>query len=117
MRYGFVLPTGSATEQLDLAILAEQAGWDGVFLFEIAYGVDPWTTMAATSQRTTRVKLGTMLTPLPWRRPWKLASQVMTLDQLSNGRAILAVGTGAIDDALGTTGEATDIRTRADRLD
>jgi hypothetical protein len=42
-----------------------------------------------------------MLTPLPWRRPWKLASQVVTLDQLSGGRAILAVGLGAVDNALG----------------
>ena len=41
------------------------------------------------------VRLGTMLTPLPWRRPWKVASQVATLDQLSGGRAILAVGVGA----------------------
>ena len=58
-----------------------------------------------------------MLTPLPWRRPWKVASQVLTLDQLSGGRAILAVGLGAVDDALGTTGEETDRRVRAERLD
>jgi hypothetical protein len=31
MRYGFVLPGGTATEQLEQAVLAEQAGWDGVF--------------------------------------------------------------------------------------
>ena len=101
MQYGFVLPGGSATEQLEQAIVAEQAGWDGIFVWEAAYGVDPWTLLAAIAQRTSRVRLGTMLTPLPWRRPWKLASQVVTLDQLSAGRAILAVGVGAVDAELG----------------
>lgn len=117
MRFGFVLPGGSAVEQLDLAVVADEAGWDGVFVWEASYGVDPWTLLAAMSQRTTNVRLGTMLTPLPWRRPWKVASQVLTLDQLSGGRAVLAVGLGAVDDALGTTGEETDRRVRAERLD
>jgi hypothetical protein len=117
MRYGCVLPGGSATEQLELAVLADQAGWDGVFVWEAAYGVDAWTLLAAMAQRTGRVRLGTMLTPLPWRRPWKVASQVVTLDQLSGGRAILAVGLGAVDTALGTTGEVTERRLRAEMLD
>jgi Luciferase-like monooxygenase len=117
IRSGFVLPGGTATEQLDLAVLAEQAGWDGIFVFEIAYGIDPWGLLAAMAARTTRIKLGTMLTPLPWRRPWKVASQVVTLDQLSGGRAILAVGVGATDTELPSTGEVTDLRGRAERLD
>src|SRR5919202_295422 len=117
MRYGFVLSAGTAIEQLELAVLAEQAGWDAVFPYETGYGVDPWTLLAAIAQRTSRVRLGTMLTPLPWRRPWKLASQVVTLDHLSGGRAILAVGTGATDAVLGTTGEPVEVRTRAELLD
>jgi alkanesulfonate monooxygenase SsuD/methylene tetrahydromethanopterin reductase-like flavin-dependent oxidoreductase (luciferase family) len=117
MRYGFVLPGGTATEQLEQAMLADEAGWDGVFVWEAAYGIDAWTLLAAMAQRTTRVRLGTMLTPLPWRRPWKVASQAVTLDQLSNGRAILAVGLGAVDTALGQTGEQTDRRVRAAMLD
>jgi alkanesulfonate monooxygenase SsuD/methylene tetrahydromethanopterin reductase-like flavin-dependent oxidoreductase (luciferase family) len=116
MQYGFVLPGGSATEQLEQAIVANQAGWDGIFVWEAAYGVDPWTLLAAVAQRTDRIRLGTMLTPLPWRRPWKLASQVVTLDQLSAGRAILAVGVGATDAELGRTGEELDRRARADML-
>src|SRR5260370_42534474 len=63
------------------------------------------------------VGLGTLLTPLPWRGPWKVASQVATLDQLSAGRAILAVGVGAVDTELPDTGEATDLRERAEMLD
>jgi hypothetical protein len=117
MRYGFVLPGGTATEQLEQAMLADEAGWDGIFVWEAAYGIDAWTLLAAMAQRTTRVRLGTMLTPLPWRRPWKVASQAVTLDQLSNGRAILAVGLGAVDTALGQTGEQTDRRVRASMLD
>ena len=116
MRYGIVLPGGTATEQLDQAVLAEQSGWDGVFVWEAAYGVDAWSLLAAIAAKTARVRLGTMLTPLPWRRPWKVASQVATLDQLSNGRAILAVGVGAVDTDLPDTAEVTDLRERAARL-
>src|SRR5215471_163662 len=117
IRAGVVLPGGTATEQLEHAILAEQAGWDGVFVWEAGYGVDAWTLLAAMAARTSRVRLGTMLTPLPWRRPWKVASQVATLDQLSGGRAILAVGVGAIATDLPNTGEVTGIRGRAEMMD
>ncbi len=117
LRYGTVLPAGTAPEQVELAVLAEQAGWDGVFVWEAAYGPDAWSMLAAMAARTSTVRLGTMLTPLPWRRPWKVASQVATLDQLSGGRAILAVGVGALDTDLPETGEITGLRDRADRLD
>ncbi|HEX9031587.1 MAG TPA: LLM class flavin-dependent oxidoreductase [Streptosporangiaceae bacterium] len=117
MRYGAVLPGGTAPDQVELGVLAEEAGWDGVFTWEAAYGIDPWSVLAATAVRTSRVRLGTMLTPLPWRRPWKVASQVATLDQLSGGRAILAVGVGAADEELPDTGEDLDLRSRAERLD
>jgi alkanesulfonate monooxygenase SsuD/methylene tetrahydromethanopterin reductase-like flavin-dependent oxidoreductase (luciferase family) len=117
MRYGAILPGGTAPEQLEQAILAEQAGWDGVFVWEAAYGVDAWVLLSAMAARTVRVRLGTLLTPLPWRRPWKVASQVVTLDQISGGRAILTVGLGALTTDLPLTGEVTDLRARAERLD
>jgi alkanesulfonate monooxygenase SsuD/methylene tetrahydromethanopterin reductase-like flavin-dependent oxidoreductase (luciferase family) len=117
MRYGVVLPGGTAARQLDQAVLAEQAGWDGVFVWEAAYGVDAWSLLAAMAVRTARVRLGTMLTPLPWRRPWKVASQAATLDQLSGGRAVLAVGVGAVDTDLPETGEETGLRRRAELMD
>jgi alkanesulfonate monooxygenase SsuD/methylene tetrahydromethanopterin reductase-like flavin-dependent oxidoreductase (luciferase family) len=117
MRRGIVLPGGTAAEQLEQAILAEQSGWDGVFVWEAGYGVDAWCLLSAVAARTSRIRLGTMLTPLPWRRPWKVASQVATLDQLSGGRAILAVGVGAIGTGLPDTAEVTDLRGRAERLD
>ncbi len=86
-------------------------------MWEAAYGVDAWSLLAAMAARTARIRLGTMLTPLPWRRPWKVASQVATLDQLSGGRAILAVGVGATDTELPDTGEITNLRGRAELLD
>jgi Luciferase-like monooxygenase len=117
MRYGMILPGGTASEQLEQAIVAEQAGWDGVFVWEAAYGVDAWSLLAAIAARTTRIRLGTLLTPLPWRRPWKVASQVVTLDQISGGRAILTVGVGALTTDLPSTGEVIDLRARAELLD
>src|SRR5215218_2571005 len=95
VKHGFVLPGGSARDQLEQAVIADQAGWDGVFVWEAAYGVDAWSLLSAMAVRTERVKLGTMLTPLAWRRPWKVASQAATLDTLSDGRAIISVGLGA----------------------
>src|SRR5215216_2513063 len=114
MKFGVVFPGGNAQQQLELAVMAEETGWDGVFVWEAGYGIDPWGLLSAMAQKTSRVRLGTMLTPLAWRRPWKVASQAVTLDQLSNGRAILAVGLGA---PLGEFGEVMDRRGRAERLD
>src|SRR6185295_19372316 len=117
LKFGVILPGGTAREQLDQAVLAERAGWDGVFVWEAAYGVDAWSLLSAMAARTSRVRLGTMLTPLPWRRPWKVASQVATLDQLSGGRAVLSVGVGALAPDLPVTGEPTDLRHRAELMD
>src|SRR6202050_999053 len=117
MNFGVILPGGTASEQLEQAVLAEEAGWDGVFVWEAAYGVDAWTLLAAIAARTNQVQLGTVLTPLPWRRPWKVASQVATLDQLSSGRAILTVGLGAVETDLPLTAEVIDLPMRAEYLD
>jgi hypothetical protein len=117
MQYGVILPGGPAAQQLAQAELAEHSGWDGVFVWEAAYGVDAWSLLAAMAARTARVRLGTMLTPLPWRRPWKVASQVVTVDQLSGGRAILTVGVGALTTDLPDTGEQTGLRERAAMMD
>src|ERR1700749_4061006 len=103
IRYGAVLPGGTAPAQLEQAELAERAGWDGVFSWETGYGVDPWTLLAAIAARTSRVRLGTILTPLPFPPPWKPGTQVATLDQLSGGRAVVAVGVGALGAELPDT--------------
>jgi Coenzyme F420-dependent N5,N10-methylene tetrahydromethanopterin reductase and related flavin-dependent oxidoreductases len=102
---------------LALACEAEQAGWDAVFVWDgIAYN-DAWVTLAAIAARTTRIKLGPMLTPISRRRPWKLAQEVATLDRLSGGRVILPVGLGAPETGFAKFGEETDRRVRAELLD
>ena len=45
--------------------------------------VDPWIALAARATVTERMRLGPMVTPLPRRRPWKLAREAASLDQLS----------------------------------
>lgn len=117
MKYGFILPRGDARTAADYAYAAEQAGWDGFFVWEPVWGIDAWVALTAAAMRTERIKLGTMLTPLSRMRPWKLASETATLDNLSNGRVILAVGLGAIDTGFEAFGEVTDRKTRAELLD
>ncbi len=94
MRYGFVIPYGDARTTAELAALAERNGWDGIFVWESIWGLDAWSMLAAAAMTTERIRLGTMLTPLPRRRPWDVAGQTSTVDNLSNGRVILSVGLG-----------------------
>lgn len=117
MRYGFVLPFGDARTAADLAHESERAGWDGFFVWEPVWGIDAWVALTAAAMRTERIRLGTLLTPLSRMRPWKLASETATLDQLSGGRVILAVGLGAVDTGFDAFGEVTDRKTRAELLD
>jgi alkanesulfonate monooxygenase SsuD/methylene tetrahydromethanopterin reductase-like flavin-dependent oxidoreductase (luciferase family) len=129
-RYGFILNAGRTAESIvEVAVAAEEHGWDGLFIAD-AIGIetkdfpafpffDPWVLMGAMAARTRRLTLGTMLTAVPRRRPWKLAREVVTLDHLSNGRVILGTGVGAAQDDGGfyKVGEAMDLPTRAARLD
>ncbi|MGW1341486.1 LLM class flavin-dependent oxidoreductase [Kribbella sp. NPDC002412] len=98
MRYGFVMAYGDARAAAELAALAEEHGWDGFFVWESIWGIDAWAMLAAAAMTTERIRLGTMLTPLPRRKPWDVAGQTSTVDNLSNGRVNLVVG-------LGVTGE------------
>lgn len=117
MKTGFVLPGGDARLAAELAREAELAGWDGFFVWEPVWGVDAWVCLTAAAMRTDRIRLGTLLSPLSRMRPWKLASESATLDVLSGGRVILAVGLGAINSGFETFGEVTERRTRAELLD
>ena len=123
MRYGFVIPKGDPRAVAELAREAEEAGWDGAFYWDgISIGemeaYDPWVVMAAMAMRTERVRIGAMLTPPARRRPWKLARETVALDHLSNGRLVLPVGLGAVDEGgFSKVGEPTDRRVRARLLD
>lgn len=117
MKFGFVLPSGDARTAADLASEAESAGWDGFFVWEPVWGVDAWVALTAVAMRTERIRMGTMLTPVSRMRPWKLASETATLDNLSGGRVILSVGLGALDSGFAEFGEVIDRKTRAELLD
>jgi alkanesulfonate monooxygenase SsuD/methylene tetrahydromethanopterin reductase-like flavin-dependent oxidoreductase (luciferase family) len=130
VEYGVALPTGGAcgdpTFLLELAVLAEQTGWDGVFLEDyICYQGDPsnptcdtWAMLAAIAVRTQRVVLGTEVVALTRRRPWKVAREALTVDVLSGGRLVVGVGIGDQGDPGYTRfGEEVDTHVRAELLD
>jgi alkanesulfonate monooxygenase SsuD/methylene tetrahydromethanopterin reductase-like flavin-dependent oxidoreductase (luciferase family) len=117
MKYGFVLPWGDARTTAELAALAEASGWDGFFVWEPVWGVDAWVSLAAAAMTTSRIRLGTMLTPLPRRRPWDLAGQTAALDNLSGGRVILSVGLGAAHAGWLAFEEDPGRKVRAELLD
>ncbi len=117
MKFGFVVPWADADDIGELAALAEAHGWNGLFVWEPVWGLDPWSSLAVAATRTRTIHLGTMLTPLPRRKPWELASQVATVDRLSKGRVILGIGLGALDSGYREFGEVTDRATRAELMD
>ncbi|MFF7244945.1 LLM class flavin-dependent oxidoreductase [Embleya sp. NPDC008237] len=111
-----------------VAVAAEQAGWDGLFVWDHVvhdkqarrgqpFG-DPWMLLTAAALATSRIRLGTLVTPVPRRRPQQLARQVATLDALSGGRVIFGAGLGGpVEDEYGDFGEPTDPVVLAERLD
>ncbi|MEX2143535.1 MAG: TIGR03619 family F420-dependent LLM class oxidoreductase [Anaerolineales bacterium] len=130
MQFGISLPNyGDAITPLllcEAAKAAEEAGWDGIFLWDHILVsknqghnmVDPWVALGAMAAVTERIRLGTTVTPIARRRPWKLARETVTLDHLSGGRLTLSVGLGAPEKAeFGLLGETTSKRIRAEKLD
>ena len=124
MRYAITLPNIDYDAQViaDLAIDAEEAGWDGVFVWDCINmrnqsAHNPWMILAAIAARTQRIRLGTLITPLSRRRPWKVARETVTLDHLSDGRFILPVGLGETNDGgFSNVGEELDRKKRAQML-
>jgi alkanesulfonate monooxygenase SsuD/methylene tetrahydromethanopterin reductase-like flavin-dependent oxidoreductase (luciferase family) len=110
---------------VDLGERVEAAGWHGVFLWDHVHGspaqplpiVDPWMVLGALAQRTDTVRLGTSITAVPRRRPQELARQVVTLDRLSGGRAVLGVGLGEPPGEYTSYGDTADRGDLAERLD
>lgn len=127
MKFGLSLPNhgdyGHIDNIIELAVLAEDAGWDGFFLWDhIARGVAPqidsWIAMGAIGAQTKTMRLGMMITPIARRRPWKVVREIVTLDHLTKGRMILGVGLGDFPvKEWENFGEETDQRKRGEMLD
>ena len=85
------------TEAVDMAVRAEAAGFDSFWTTDFALGnsPDPLPLLAAASQRTQCILLGTAVMVLPYRHPLLLAKAAATVDALTNGRLILGLGVGA----------------------
>ena len=129
MRFGLSVPCFGIGVDAELvaawAADAEGSGWDGFFLWDHLFAfapgavdvVDPWIALTAAACRTSRIRLGTLVTPLPRRRPLVVARQTASLDRLSGGRLILGVGSGAGPFEWEYCGEQPDPRVRGAMLD
>jgi alkanesulfonate monooxygenase SsuD/methylene tetrahydromethanopterin reductase-like flavin-dependent oxidoreductase (luciferase family) len=118
LKFGLASPCVSAREVAELAQLAEEAGWDGCFLGDAIWCEDPIISLAVAALTTRRIRLGTMIIPMPLRRPWKVAGESLGLDRLSEGRLILGLGAGAVWMGWHSfPDEVTDAKARAEKLD
>jgi alkanesulfonate monooxygenase SsuD/methylene tetrahydromethanopterin reductase-like flavin-dependent oxidoreductase (luciferase family) len=126
VRYGVHLPIfgpfGDPAVLVELAVLAEDTGWDGVFVWDHLWfpgsppTADPIVALSAIAQATERVLLGPLVLPLARRRAQKVARETATLDRLSEGRLVLGVGLGVPRD-YENFGEDPDARARGDATD
>ena len=124
IKVGVVGSFGSATEVVDMAVAAEEHGWDGFFswdgmsIMEVDT-FDPWAVLAAVAVRTERIALGAMVFALSRRKPWEVVRQALTVDHLSAGRLVLPVGVGVLDDGgfSAVPDQPQALRDRAEQLD
>ncbi|WP_159707978.1 LLM class flavin-dependent oxidoreductase [Arthrobacter sp. 18067] len=82
-------PAAGHRSTLEIIELGERLGFDSAWLRHrhLQFGISsPVAVMAAASQRTSRIELGTAVTPLGWENPLRLAEDLATVDLLSGGR-------------------------------
>jgi alkanesulfonate monooxygenase SsuD/methylene tetrahydromethanopterin reductase-like flavin-dependent oxidoreductase (luciferase family) len=127
VKFGLSLPNhgeyGDVHRIVELAVLAEDTGWDGFFLWDhfargVAPHMDPWIAVSAIASHTERMRLGLLVTPITRRRPWKVVREIVTLDHLSDGRMVLGVGLGDFrGKEFANFSEVADPITRGEMLD
>lgn len=119
MQFGACIPhygaAASARGIADFCKLAEKLNFDSIWTtdhiavnkrFTVPYGkiYESLLTLGYVAAITERVKLGTSIIVLPMRNPFLFAKQTATLDQLSDGRLVLGLGAGWMDDEFATLG-------------
>ncbi len=88
--------------------LIESLGFDSVWLadhftdpvFHTGHWFESWTLLASLAVVTERIRIGTLVSSMPLRRPAVLARQALTIDHISNGRLELGLGTGGSRDPV-----------------
>ena len=128
MQYGITLPNfglgGDARTLGEVAVAAEESGWHGLFIWDhlqwpnVEPCVDPWVALGFIASQTNRIRIGTLITPLPRRDIAKLARETVSVDRLSGGRLVLGAGLGfpTIPEYSGF-GHETDLKIRGEMLD
>lgn len=107
-------------ELLQEIALAEELGYYGYLVAEHhfhEYGLvsNPAPFLAAAAQRTSTIRLGPGISVLPFRNPWQVAEDYALVDQLSNGRLIMGVGSGYLKHEY--EGFAVNPEDKRDRFD
>jgi alkanesulfonate monooxygenase SsuD/methylene tetrahydromethanopterin reductase-like flavin-dependent oxidoreductase (luciferase family) len=105
LKVGLILPmfSGDAQKVMAAARASEELGYDGVFAFDHFFppgappdrpALEAFATLGSVAAVTERVAIGTLVTRAVLRPPGMVAKMAATLDQISGGRMILAIGTG-----------------------
>lgn len=87
------LPNNSFGKVAELARAADMAGFDSAFVYEVYR--NPFTALAQAAGTTEHLKLATGIAAAPTRTPFGMANAAADIDELSDGRAILGIGTGS----------------------
>jgi F420-dependent oxidoreductase-like protein len=99
-------PQDKWSHAVDVAVLAEDLGYDSLWVYDHVHNVpvpaheavfECWTTIAAVSQRTSRIRLGQMVGCNAYRNPALLAKITSTVDVISGGRLDWGIGAGWYD--------------------
>ncbi|HEX3801936.1 MAG TPA: LLM class flavin-dependent oxidoreductase [Solirubrobacteraceae bacterium] len=96
----FALAPAGVRETVDLVTLGEELGFDAVWIADQGYGPDPFVPLALAAQATSQIELGVGVTSPFTRLPLQIARCAATLDEVSDGRFRLGLGTGNVDHVL-----------------
>ena len=100
---GIADPQDKWAKAVEIAVLAEELGYDSLWVYDHFHNVpvpahetmfEAWTTLAAISQRTSRIHLGQMVGCAPYRNPGLLAKITSNIDVMSGGRLDWGIGAG-----------------------